>query len=720
MKSPFLHAALCFGTTAVASGLSQSPNVLIIYTDEHNFRTIEAYLPLIPEAQRYPWGENVPLKTPNLNYLAENGVIMNNCYVSTPVSTPSRASFMTGLYAHKTSAPSNSMVMDITLPTVAQVFKNNGYKTGYAGKWHLSGNAKPGWNSSPDYGWEENDYMINRGHYKSVKDSPTGGNPLLPNSESALIEGYDFMTEYLADKTIDFIGRNVDNPFLYMVSIPDPHGPNVVTEPYLNLYKKFEFLKPPTSFKNMSDYPGWARGNANLSQSDFQNYWGMVKCIDDNVGRIIESLREHDLLDKTIIIFTSDHGDMCGEHGRVDKSVPLDGSMKVPFIVYAPSFIATNLVVQEAVSNIDVFPTLVDLCDIEGMPEVDGISIASLLKGVNGYKGKNLVFSRSTGGESGWIAATTDRYKLVVSTTSSDKPWLIDKQEDPDELVNFFEHPYYDEIKEYLKGKLIDYCEENDEPKFLDKKIRDDLGVPPVITDTTDTNLIQNGFFDFGSTGWKLSNSDIVFETNLETGINGITCRFPGVNNNRHIQQVVDVKANTTYSFEFKGRIQNAVGASGTQANEHTSSGIATLKGEVLSPDNNLLLDLTTQMPQTTDLNGEFTTSSEHTSVLVVLSKNWNIAYVDDVFLTEITNTGTNDLPLEEIVHLYQLQQGFRILASSQIHIASVLDLTGRLIKQYFNPGKSVDVAPIQNGMYIASVTFSEGISINRKYLVTN
>jgi hypothetical protein len=425
-------------------------------------------------------------------------------------------------------------------------------------------------------------------------------------------------------------------------------------------------------------------------------------------------------LDKTIIIFTSDHGDMCGEHGRVDKSVPLDGSMKVPFIVYAPFLIATNLVVQEAVSNIDIFPTLVDLCGMSGMPEVDGTSLAPLLKGTADYEGRNLVFSRSARDESGWIAATTDRYKLVVSTVSADKPWLIDKQVDPDELVNFFDSISYSEVKAYMLEKLIWYCEENEDPKFLNIKIRQDLGVPPLQTDTTHANIIKNGFFDFGSDGWSLNNSDILFEMNPETEINGITCRMPGVNNSRIIKQNVSVKPNTASQFGFKGRIQNAVGASGTQPNEHASSGIATLKGEVLSPDNSLLLDLTTQMPQTTDLNGEFTTSSEHTSVSVVLSKNWNIAYVDEVFLSEITNTGTNALQLEEMIHLYQLQQGFRIIASSQIHTAKVLDLTGRLIRKYYNPGLSVDVEPIQNGMYIASVTFPEGISINRKYLVTN
>jgi hypothetical protein len=307
-----------------------------------------------------------------------------------------------------------------------------------------------------------------------------------------------------------------------------------------------------------------------------------------------------------------------------------------------------------------------------------------------------------------------------VSSVFADKPWLIDKQVDPDELVNFFDSISYSEVKDDLIEKLILYCEENEDPKFFNIKIRQDLGVPPLQTDTTNANIIKNGFFDFGSDGWSLNNSDILFEMNPETAINGITCRMPGVNNSRIIKQNVSVKPNTAYQFGFKGRIQNAVGASATEANEHTSSGIATLKGEVLSPDNNLLLDLTTQMPHTTDLKGEFTTSSEHTSVSVVLSKNWNIAYVDDVFLTEITNTGTNDLPLEEMIHLYQLQQGFRILASSQIHIASVLDLTGRLIKQYFKPGMSVDVAPVRNGMYIASVTFFEGNSINRKYLVTN
>jgi len=721
MKLALLPAAFYMGTTTAAFGLSHSPNVFIVYTDEHNFRTLQAYLPLLPEAQRHPWGEQVPLETPNLNFLAEQGVIMNNCYVSTPVSTPSRASFMTGLYAHKTSAQQNNLVLDTTLTTLAQVFKNNGYKTGYAGKWHLSGTAKPGWNPTPDYGWEENDFMINRGHYKSVKDSPLGGTPLLPNSESALVEGYNHMTEFLTDKAIDFISRNEDNPFLFVLSIPDPHGPNVASTAYFNLFKNFEFLKPPTANKNMADYPSWASGKVNLAQNDLRNYWGMVKCIDDNIGRVIDALRDSDLLDNTIVIFTSDHGDMCGEHGRVDKSIPLEASLKVPFIVYAPSLIASDYVVQEAVSNIDVFPTLVDLCGLQGMPEVDGISIAPLLKNENNYLGRNMVFSRSPGGESGWISVTTDRYKLVFSSVSGDKPWLIDKQEDPDELINFYDVDTYQEIRAYLTNNLITYCEENSEPKFLNKKIREDMGVLPVLTEPTTTNFIQNGFFDFGANGWTRSNQDIVFESNSETSITGITCRMPGVNNGRSISQVVEVEPNTHYSFGFKGRVQNAVGASGSQQNNHSNYGVATLKGAVMTQDKSvLLLNLESQKPVTTELTGSFFTPKDVSVLSVVLSKDWNVAYLDEIFMEALSDTGIQQPDPASSLHIQQLDGGFRIIATSHIRFAEVFDLTGRLIKKFHNPGTMVDVAPIQSGMYVTSINLSGGSSLRTKYRVYN
>lgn len=531
------HIPKALSLALLANGVAlaaDKPNVLIIYTDEHNYKTIEAYLPYTAESERYPWGEDLDLETPNINYLAENGVLMTGCYASTPVSTPSRASFQTGCYAHKTNCATNDQVLDVTLKTFAEIFQDNGYSTGYIGKWHLSGSAKPGWDPDPNYGWEDNYYMMNRGHYKSVKDGTTS--PQIVSPEKTLQDGYDFMTNYLGEKTINFIEENKDVPFLCMVSIPDPHGPEVVTADYYNMYSSLDYSQPESALKDMSLYPAWASGSTVLTDSVMASYWGMVKCVDDNVGYIIESLRENDLMDNTIIIFTSDHGDMLGEHAREDKSVPLESSLKVPFIMYAPNILPQGAAVTEAVSNIDVYPTLVDICGLvdEDDTQVDGISILPLLKGEDGYVGRNCVFSRSTGDDTGWLAATTDRYKLVLTSTTGDAQWLLDREVDPGEYTNFYYDEAYAAIKEELLAKLLVYCEENDEPKLENNQIRVEMGLEALdneeSTDNTGelfevegTNLITNGDFEDydDSTGIKLPVGwDVVQDSKQSTSVN--------------------------------------------------------------------------------------------------------------------------------------------------------------------------------------------------------
>ncbi|MPM81899.1 hypothetical protein SDC9_128956 [bioreactor metagenome] len=392
--------------------------------------------------------------------------------------------------------------------------------------------------------------------------------------------------------------------------------------------------------------------------------------------------------------------------------------MKVPFIVYAPFILGENRVVSEAVSNIDVFPTLAELCHLNGMPVTDGISIAPLLKGVPGYTGRNIVFSRSSGDASGWLSATTDRYKLVISSSTNDLPWLIDKQTDPDELINFYNNPEYVAVKDTLKEKLIHYCEQNNEPKFKNSKIRADLGVPPLITDSSTTNLLKNGYFDLDGTSWSLSNTDILFESDPETEINGITCRLPGVNNTRSIKQIINVVPEISYQFSFKGRIQNVVGASESQVNNHETNGVATLKGEVLLPDKTALLTLSTQEPATQNLSGMFTVPSDVSSVTVSLSKNWNIAYLDEVSITDLTYAGSMK-PVElSCMQLFKIDHGFRIKSNNPMQAASIFDITGKRIKYFFEPGFSLDVSPLRNGIYLTHVTFNERKPISLKYQV--
>ncbi|MEM6830683.1 MAG: sulfatase-like hydrolase/transferase, partial [Bacteroidota bacterium] len=145
----FSIACSVLGNIALAQK-NKHPNILWVITDEHNFRTLGCYRDLLPQDQALMWGEPV-VATPNIDRLAAQGAIFDRMYASSPVCSPNRASMFTGEYPHTVNVATNDRVMDVNYPTIATVLKENGYRTGYAGKWHLSGEAKPGWQPNPNY-----------------------------------------------------------------------------------------------------------------------------------------------------------------------------------------------------------------------------------------------------------------------------------------------------------------------------------------------------------------------------------------------------------------------------------------------------------------------------------------------------------------------------------------------------------------------------------------
>ena len=162
------------------------------------------------------------------------------------------------------------------------------------------------------------------------------------------------MSSSRLQKAIEFIRQNRDNPFCYMVSYPDPHGPNTVRAPYDTMFNHLKFRKPETATKSDEGLPRWAKkAERTITGPHMAKYFGMVKCIDDNVGKLINYLRDNQLLDNTIIVFTSDHGDLRGEHHRHNKGNPLEASAKIPFIVYYPAKIPAGSVVNNAFNTVD-------------------------------------------------------------------------------------------------------------------------------------------------------------------------------------------------------------------------------------------------------------------------------------------------------------------------------------------------------------------------------
>lgn len=441
------------------SGYAQnSPNVLIIHTDEHNFRTLGCYRALMSQDEAEVWGKGVVVETPNIDYLATQGVICNRFYATTTISSPSRSSFMTGLYPQQTGVVTNDIPMNDTVVTFAEDFRRSGYHTGYFGKWHLDGTARPGWQPLRKFGFEDNHYMMNRGHYKRIVEKSKGKFEITYNGEGLTSE--NFMTDFLTDKAINYIREHQKDKFCCVIAYPDPHSPNTVRPPYDTMYAHFNFQLPRTAFKNQEGLPSWSFGNDQME--NMARYFGMVKCIDDNVGRLLKELEERELLDHTIIVFTSDHGDLCGEHGRTNKSVPLEASARVPFIIYYPKELQRGRVIDEVLSVVDFAPTILSLSGVKTTAFRAGRDFTFLLKGQELDKGwRDAVFMRGgdtlEGPAKSWVSVVSKGYKLTLSDKPGDTPWLTDLIKDPNELVNEYDNPSYQNLLRKLMEELYKY-----------------------------------------------------------------------------------------------------------------------------------------------------------------------------------------------------------------------------------------------------------------------
>lgn len=462
MKRILLACLLLAPSAAVYGAETPKPNLVVILSDEHNFRTLGCYRALLPKDQAFVWGEGVAVETPHLDSLANSGLICDRFYAASPVCTPSRAAFFSGRYPQNTGAWRNDLPMNDEVVTFAEALRRHGYATGYAGKWHLDGPARPGWKPSRQFGFTDNRSMFNRGHWKQLEDTP--GGPRVKGGNNYRVDGADaqsFTTDFLADKTVDFIREHKNEPFCFVVSIPDPHGPNTVRPPYDTMFASLKFEQPRSAFGPADGQPACAAPPAKPRLENMSHYFGMVKCIDDNVGKILAALRAAGVAEQTIVVFTSDHGDMCGEHGRVNKGIPLEGSARIPFLLSYPGKIKPGTVVHEALNNADFKPTILSLMGVADAGGSDGRDASPLFlhdKTPPGWK--NVTFSRNSHGQ--WLMAASSRYKFIVSDNSD--PCLFDLDADPLEMKNVFAVPAMRPVVRELAQALMEYakrCNEN-------------------------------------------------------------------------------------------------------------------------------------------------------------------------------------------------------------------------------------------------------------------
>ncbi len=348
------------------------PNLLVIHTDQQSCWTLSAYGPKL-------------IDTPHIDSLAADGAIFNNFFTNSAVCTPSRGCFLTGRYPHAHGAYRNNIPLKRNEKTFARVLLDAGYDTGYAGKWHLDGTPKPGF-VKPDraMGFADSTYMFNRGHWKKITE-PAGQPHPKCWPYKVMGDRKTYTTDWLADKTIAFISRPRKKPFCFMVSIPDPHGPYRARPPYGKMYKP-EDMPVPETF-NQKDLPKWARGRGKGRRSEAAlrkakaEYCGAVKLIDDSVGRILKCLDDKGILDNTIVVFTTDHGDYMGEHGLMGKNQLYETAYRIPLLIRWPRKIKKGTKIDNIVATVDFAPTILNLMGVKPSGREQGRDGSGLLRG---------------------------------------------------------------------------------------------------------------------------------------------------------------------------------------------------------------------------------------------------------------------------------------------------------------------------------------------------
>ncbi len=442
---------------------NNAPNILVIQLDQLTPGALPAYGHPIVQA-------------PHMTKLADEGVLFENNYCNFPLCVPSRMSMLTGRYTSAIEQWDNAIELPAAVPTLAHYLRSAGYHTVLCGKMHFIG---------PDqvHGFDERittdiypaNFAWTPDWIAGERYRPTGINPRAVVDagvcKRSLQIDYDDEVEHAGiQKIYDLARFNRDKPFLLWVSFTHPHSPFVVTRKYWDLYDHDAIDMPkvgPIAVDDQDEMSRWlhyahAQDLLTITDEHVRNarhaYYGMISYLDDKVGRIMATLAEMDLDDDTVVILTSDHGEMLGERGAWFKQYFYEPSTRVPLIVRSPGRYKPGRV-AELVSMVDLLPTCMDWASDDDAPEpvssLDGHSLTGLLTG-DDANWDNKVISEYTG--EGVIApcrmVRRDNYKYIY--THGHPPLMYDLAKDPLEEENLAGRPEVAEAETRLAAEIMD------------------------------------------------------------------------------------------------------------------------------------------------------------------------------------------------------------------------------------------------------------------------
>ncbi len=370
------------------------PNIILIMCDQMRW-----------DAAGFAGSSTV--RTPHLDQLAASGVCFENAYCASPVCSPARASWLTGLYPHahlqlRNYGPGRRGQYGCYLPydciTIGDVLKAAGYQCGMVGPWHLGDDHNPqhgftdfwrAYRYQGDYPDPLFDYFEQEGVPNLyLQDAP--GMTLYENTlEFGTIDDHrQQRTTWTVDRSIEFIQGGNDAPFFLFASIKDPHPRILVPPELLEYYLEDQMplsssLRDPLDGKPEFQRRGKFRVRPTVTDAQFRRvmayYYALITHIDAEVGRILKTLEEHNLIDNTIVAFISDHGELLGDHGYVEKCLMYEASVRVPCVISWPQQLPSGTRIAAPLAGVDLMPTLLDLANERLPTPIDGRSVAEAI-----------------------------------------------------------------------------------------------------------------------------------------------------------------------------------------------------------------------------------------------------------------------------------------------------------------------------------------------------
>ncbi len=481
------------------------PNIVFIISDDHAYQAISAYGGRLAEVA----------PTPNIDRIAEEGMLFNNCLVTNSICGPSRAAILTGKYSHKNGFIDNTIgtKFDFSQQTFGELLQQAGYKTGVLGKLHLG--------DTPTKGFDYIDILPGQGSYY---------NPLFINEEGQYqLEGY--ITEIITEKAIKWMDsiKSEDQPFMLFLGHKSPHRPWQPGPNELGMFENVEIPEPETLFDDYSgnrevaamnymsiseamkmgqdikitDQPqnGFTAEQQKMWDSIYgpinekfkkdnpqgdeltrfkyqrymRDYLASVAGVDKGVGHVLDYLKEAGLDENTIVIYTSDQGFYLGEHGWFDKRWMYKESLRTPLLVKWPGKVKPGTVNTDLVSNLDFAETFLDIAQTNVPEDMQGKSMVPVLEGNTPSDWRKAHYYHyyehpSEHDVRRHYGITTDSYKLIHFYYDLDTWELYDLQKDPSELNNIYGDPAYADIQNELHKQLEELRAKYEDNDSLDQQ----------------------------------------------------------------------------------------------------------------------------------------------------------------------------------------------------------------------------------------------------------